>query len=672
LIAVVALVLVMLAFPSAAWGAGQLDPSFDGDGKVRTDFSVPGTDAFDTAFGVATQADGKIVAVGQSSDDFALARYNLDGNLDSTFDGDGKVLTNFGSGDVAYGVAIQPDGKIVAVGTTVAADDFAIARYNPDGSLDTTFDGDGRVLTNFDGQSDSANAVAIQPDSKIVVAGSTCECYFSFDMDFALARYNPDGTLDTTFDGDGKLTTGFGVGDSASGVAIQSDGKIVAAGSSCASCDFAELDQDFALARYNPDGSRDSSFSGDGRLTTDISGVNDAARDVAIQADGKIVAAGMGNYPAADFALARYNADGSLDPGFSGDGRVLTDFGRGDDASGVAIQANGKIIAAGTRNGGPSSDFVLARYKPDGNLDPSFGSDGKVLTDFGGSEDHGNDVAIQPDGKIVVGGSTGASDFALARYIATSPQISINDATRLEGNAGLTAFTFTVSVSAPSSQTITVSRRTVDGSAAAGSDYTALASATFTFSPGQTTKTATVKVKGDVAVEPDETFFVNLSNPTNATIADGQGRGTILNDDLSASASCTITGTNQDDVINGTPGNDVICGRKGDDQINGLDGADVLKGEDGNDLLVGGNAVDLLIGAGGVDDLRGESDNDTLRGGDNGDTLNGGLSSDALSGDAGADSLNIQDGVAANDSADGGSESDSCVFDSGDFVTNCP
>jgi Ca2+-binding RTX toxin-like protein len=295
-----------------------------------------------------------------------------------------------------------------------------------------------------------------------------------------------------------------------------------------------------------------------------------------------------------------------------------------------------------------------------------------VLTSFTGSEDQAFDVAIEPDGKIVAAGRTGASDFALARYIATSPSISITDVTKLEGNAGLTAFTFTVSLSAPSTQTITISRRTIDGSATASSDYNALNPATITFSPGQTTKTVTASVKGEVAIEPNETFFVNLSMATNARIADGQGKGTIVNDDLSDSAPCTITGTNRDDVINGTPGNDVICGRRGEDQIFGLDGADVLKGEDGNDLLIGGNGVDLVVGAAGIDDLRGESGNDTLRGGDNGDTLNGGPGSDALFGDAGADSLNSQDGVSANDSADGGSDSDSCVFDSGDFVTNCP
>jgi hypothetical protein len=259
--------------------------------------------------------------------------------------------------------------------------------------------------------------------------------------------------------------------------------------------------------------------------------------------------------------------------------------------------------------------------------------------------------------------------------------VSINDVRRFEGNAGVTAFSFTVSLSHPSTETISVSRRTVDGSATAPSDYVQMFGATVTFLPGQTTRTVSVYVKAELAIEPNENFFVELPSATHATIKDGSGKGTILNDDLSQSAPCTITGTNRNDVLNGTPGNDVlngtpgndvICGGRGDDQIYGLDGADVLKGEDGNDLLVGGMGYDLLVGGRGIDDLGGEAGNDTLRGDDNTDTLNGGAGSDAVFGDAGADTLNTQDGASANDSADGGDDSDSCVFDSGDFVTSCP
>jgi uncharacterized delta-60 repeat protein len=499
--------------------------------------------------------------------------------------------------------------------------------------------------------------------------------------DFALARYNGDGSLDLTFGVGGKVVTDFGALEGAADIAIQADGKLVVVGTGTSTNSF----QYFVLARYNANGVLDSSFGGgDGAVATGFSNLIDYASGVAIQADGKIVASGSacqcGNEIIYNFALARYNADGSLDASFDGDGKVVTDFGLDENAPDVEIQENGKIIAAGTfccHSG--DSEFALARYEADGSLDPNFDFDGKVLTDFGGSAE-GHAVGIDANGKIVVAGRNGSSssgpfDFALARYTSngtTLPTISINDVRGLEGNAGRTVFAFTVSLSTASSQTITVSRQTADGTATAPGDYAALAPATITFSPGQTTKTTTVKVKGEVAIEPNETFFVNLSSPTGATIADGQGKGTILNDDLSGSAACTISGTNGNDVLNGTAGNDVICGGGGNDKIYGLDGADILKAGDGDDLLVGGNGYDLLVGDKGIDDLRGGNGNDTLRGGDQGDTLLGGGNSDALFGALGADSLNTQDGVSANDSADGGADSDSCTFDSGDFLTSCP
>jgi uncharacterized delta-60 repeat protein len=415
-----ALLVGLLALPSAARGAGELDPTFSGDGKVLTDFG-----ALDNANDVAIQPDGKIVAagatrVGTNPLNFALARYNPGGSLDPSFDGDGKVVTNFGSDlDSVLGVAIQADGKIVAAGFTDAGvnpANFALARYNPDGSLDPTFAGDGTLVTDF-GDFDFANEVAIQADGKIVAAGVSSLT----DDNFALARYNPDGSLDPSFDGDGRVVTDFGgfIGDDrAEAVAIQADGKIVAAGQASAGTN----PLNFALARYNPGGSLDSSFDGDGRVVTDF-GAGDSASGVAIQVDGKVVAAGFtsnGDNPR-NFALARYNPDGTRDPSFDGDGRVRTDFGSSEMASGVALQADGKIVAAGASGAFGARDFALARYSVGGGLDASFNGDGRVLTDFG-ADDDAHAVAIQADNKIV---AAGASDFgpnpynfALARYLA--------------------------------------------------------------------------------------------------------------------------------------------------------------------------------------------------------------------------------------------------------------
>jgi uncharacterized delta-60 repeat protein len=429
----IAAVLGSAILSAAAQAApGDLDPSFSGDGKQTTGFRISGSAANDVASAVAIQANGKIVVVGSSGShatgsDFALARYNPNGSLDKSFSGDGRQRTGFGIWGpicVATAVAIQDDGKIVVVGFTHQTSydyAFAIARYNPNGSLDPSFSGNGRQRTYFFG-TDHATGVAIQGDGKIVVVGDAYNLTTDA-ADFAIARYSPNGTLDTSFSDDGKQTTAFGGYAGANPVALQGDGSIVAAG-----VDQEPPNYDFALARYNPDGSLDTSFSGDGTQTTSFGGGRDIAHGVAIQDDGKIVADGQGGR--SNFALARYNPDGSLDPSFSVDGRQTTGFGFGphDAANGIAIQGDGRIVAAGNasvpvaKHGSRavSSDFALARYNPNGTLDKSFSGNGREITGFGRYSE-ANAVALQADGNIVAAGkgrgSDGTSDFALARYL---------------------------------------------------------------------------------------------------------------------------------------------------------------------------------------------------------------------------------------------------------------
>jgi uncharacterized delta-60 repeat protein len=415
-IGAVALVLVLALHAAAA--PGDLDPTFDVDGKVTTDFG-----GGDGAFGIALQADRKIVAVGQADQDFGLARYNPNGSLDLSFDGDGKVTTNFLAGDEGRAVGIQGDGKIVVAGSTFLSAGnrhFAVARYNVDGSLDTSFSEDGKVITDFRSSDDVAYGLAIQTDGKVIVAGYAV----TESLDFALARYNADGSLDTSFDGDGRATTRFPSGDArAAAVALQADGRIVAAGHTR----LAAAGSDFAVARYNRDGSLDTTFDGDGKATTDFNSSVDIGDALAIQGDGKIAVGGTASLSdQLDFALARYNTDGSLDSTFDGDGKVTTDFRSGNDrAFGIALQRDGKIVAAGCAGGhcGDDSpnDFALARYKLDGSLDTIFGGgDGKVTTDFSSDTDRAHAVAIQSDGKILAAGiarpAASAGDFALARY----------------------------------------------------------------------------------------------------------------------------------------------------------------------------------------------------------------------------------------------------------------
>ncbi len=255
------ILLLSCACGICAFGApGALDLSFNGSGKVITDFGG----GIERAHGIVVQADGKIVVAGNSGIlddgiyDFALALYHANGSLDLSFNGTGKVTTAIGAGtDSARGIAVQHDGKIVAAGFSVISDRdrFAVVRYNTDGSLDTSFGGTGKVLTAVVGDNGMALCVAVQNDGKILVAGSS-------SGNFAVVRYDPNGSLDTSFNGTGKVTTDFG--GTAEAVTVQSDGKIVVAGGANNGT------SNFALARYNSDGSLDSSFSGDGKLTTAI------------------------------------------------------------------------------------------------------------------------------------------------------------------------------------------------------------------------------------------------------------------------------------------------------------------------------------------------------------------------------------------------------------------
>jgi uncharacterized delta-60 repeat protein len=411
--------------------SGDLDPTFGSGGKVTTNFfNIPGVFFSDHASAVAVQSDGKIVAAGFAAgaqtnfnDNFAIARYMSNGSLDSSFGSGGKVSTDFsGNGGGAFAVAIQPDGKIIAAGGSGGK--FALARYKTNGSLDMTFGNGGKVTTSFFNIEDAAAAVAIQSDSKIVVAGSARSPATTYD--FAVARYNTNGTLDASFGSGGKVTTDFfGNADQALAVALQSDGKIVTAGLAFN----ISTDDDFALTRYNIDGTVDSTFGSGGKVTTDIAGFFDVANGVAIQSDGKIVAGGDAvKVPSSGGVLTRYNPDGSLDTTFGTGGKVFNDFF--GNASAVAIQPNGKIVAAGTAIESGKVDFGLTRFNSNGSPDLGFGSGGKVTTNFLGNVDRALAIAIQPDGKIVAAGmaydiSANNESFALARYDGDGPIFDI-------------------------------------------------------------------------------------------------------------------------------------------------------------------------------------------------------------------------------------------------------
>ena len=329
---------------------------------------------------------------------------------------DGIVTTDIaGPGDVGQSVTIQPDGKLLSGGYSHngTSYEFALTRYNSDGSLDLSFGVDGIATTDVGVSTDAGYDVALQADGKILVTGFTDS---GTSDDFVLIRYNADGTLDTSFDGDGIVTTDLSTtGDVAESVVVQADGKILVAGSA-----FNGTDYDFALVRYNADGSLDTSFAGDGIATTDLGSGADRGRSVTVQSDGKILVAGKGIATDADFAIVRYNSDGSLDTSFGGDGITTTDVGGGADAGfSVTVQPDGKILVAGRSYDGSSDAFALTRYNSDGSLDTSFDNDGIVTTDIGVGTDIAYSVDLQPDGKILATGYSNngvSTEIALIRY----------------------------------------------------------------------------------------------------------------------------------------------------------------------------------------------------------------------------------------------------------------
>jgi len=431
LISVLVVLLICGTFATRGYTAsGDLDPTFGTGGKVTTDFS----DSSDEANAIALQSDGKIVAAGRiikgsASDftqDFAVARYNTDGSLDTGFGAGGKVTTDFsGEADTANAVALQSDGKIVVAGFAVTGrtmqfpnQDFALARYNSNGSHDASFGTGGKVTTDFSGLFDMPLAIAIQTDGKIVLAGSDDD--LSFQARFALSRYNSDGSLDITFGSGGKVTTQYPVFVQPLAAAFQADNKIVVAGSTAGPNDFVG---DFLLTRYHSDGSVDTGFGTGGSTTTDFFGRNDQANSIAIQGNGKIVAGGRTNISSIalanyDFALSRYNTDGGLDASFGIGGKLTIGFGGNDDeCTAIAVQPNGKIVTAGfTDIVFGDRQFALARLNSDGALDSGFGMGARIVTDFSEGIDAIRAVAIQSDGKIIAAG-IGFGDFALARYI---------------------------------------------------------------------------------------------------------------------------------------------------------------------------------------------------------------------------------------------------------------
>lgn len=400
-----------LTMPILAANPGDLDPGFGNGGVVTTTI---GLHAF--SYGMVVQPDGKIILAGDTTENlaqsyFALARYNQNGSPDPDFGTGGIVTTTIGSSASGRAVALQPDGKVVVGGISSGLPDrFALARYTITGTLDNTFGNSGSITTSI-GTNAIIMAIAIQPDNKVIGVGSGTS---GGQTVFALARYTVTGSLDSAFGHNGIVTTSIGSNASGRAVALQSDGKILVAGRSS----IGNLPLTFALTRYTITGSLDSTFGNSGVVTTSI-GNGDTGLGVAIQSDGKIIVVGSSDLNALSggkIALARYTITGSLDSTFGNSGIVTTSIANYAYATDVTIQPDGQIIVIG----GSQNSFALVRYNNDGTLDSDFGSSGIITTPIGTDAGGESVALQSDGKIVTAGPSSDGSHnmFTIARYLS--------------------------------------------------------------------------------------------------------------------------------------------------------------------------------------------------------------------------------------------------------------
>src|SRR4051794_35157544 len=543
--------LVLTAGAGVAQAApGDLDTTYGGG----TGASRPEFDGLQNARGVAIQPDGKIVVAGvatagPSANVFTARFDNPAGTLDAGYGDSGARSEPFGLPTAANAMTLTGDGKVLVGGIATQPDqtgDLFVARL-VNGSADLSFGGgSGAGLADFGGD-EEGDAMAVAPDGKIVVAGSA----FGKDTDsVVVARFTAAGDNDASFGtaGTDGAAPDFGASADARAVALQGDRKIVLAGGITAG-----TKEHFLVARLDdPSGTPDAGFSG-GHVSVDFGGTLESANALLVQPDGKIVVAGTTDAGGTDdFAIARLNPDGKLDPTFGDGGKATLDFGASDDQAGaLALQQNGKIVVVGQRKKGQGANFAdiaVARLQPNGTKDPSFGSGGQTLVDLARNE-FGTSVALQGDGKIVVAGN------------------SIN----------------------PTNQGVVVARLEGDPVAGGGT--------------GPGTGTPGTKVPKCLGRK--------------ATIIGTTGRDRLKG----TKKADVIVGLGGKDTVRGGGGKDRICSGGGNDHISGQGGGDRLSGGAGNDGISAGSGNDRASGGAGKDKILGGAGKDILSGGGGNDKL---------------------------------------------------
>jgi uncharacterized delta-60 repeat protein len=472
---------------------GTLDNTFNGNG---IELLSPGSGVQSAASAVAFYGHSQIVVAGgiqgaNGISEIEVARLNLDGSLDLTFGGSGNGIVLYADtqdrGSMGCNaLAIQSDGKIVVSGSDSFNNNtyFALVRFNTDGTVDTSFQFSnaglltgqaGLVLTDFPtpagtGHSAYVNGLVIAPNGTIAAAGTGLDAIGN--QRFAVDLYNPNGTPDADFNGVGREMTSLGTSDLGFGIACQSDGNFVVSGSTIQGTNAA-----FTLLRYHPDGTLDPSFGAAGVTST--------------------------NFP-----------DGTGGP--IGNGIQVDYAGR------LALQADGKIVVVGLSedaNQFGGRNFAVARFNPDGSLDSTFNFDGLVTTDLFGGErnDTGIAVGLQADGKITIVGDSvdafGNEIIGVARYTGDPGQLQLSSLSVTLGEGAGNAI-LTVTRTGGATGPVTVHYATSDGSAAAGADYSAV-SGNLAFGDSQTSQAIIIPIVNDATLEGgSETFFVTLSNPT--------------------------------------------------------------------------------------------------------------------------------------------------------------
>ncbi len=430
---------------------GDLDLSFGSEGKVNLRIG----DGRLEAAAVAIQGDGKILVAGNNFNSsavqsLAVVRYLADGSVDAAF-GTGGLAEAGMAGSVMFGtcVAIQPDGSILVGGharRTGIGTEFALARFTGAGAVDASFGTAGLVTTDIGPGEDTAYGIALQPDGRILLAGTAVYSFLS-DVRVALTRYTSTGALDPAWNGNGKVATpgpGTTPALACNAVALQVDGKVVVAGGAAPA--FSDGSQNsVCVARYTTAGSLDSTFNGTGISIQTLSPGYKASTCLALQTDGRMVVGGILNTGGAttnlDFMFVRFNSGGSLDTTFNGTGWATVPAGAGDDQMrGLAVQSDGRIVGGGSAVVGGSDDFAVVRVLADGTPDASFGTGGAVTTAINFGFDTGTALRLQSDGKIVLAGTTYTGStprIGMVRYhaaAAVAPAVTTGAATALSAS----------------------------------------------------------------------------------------------------------------------------------------------------------------------------------------------------------------------------------------------